>query len=283
MNETSRTAVQFQFTHLFREYSQNHNNMPKDVDGARAPAKQKNKAGDRQRDQEVGSQEGGYTMNGALAGRPKSADTLAGSSRALQRLADVAHYFQTSASLTDDVEEIEKACKGEIGKDKEIRRLQDVVATLTHTKTEETENLRLENEKLKEREALCENERAKCKALQAEVEARLATHKAKMEEEMNSKLREQKSRSQKQIDNRKTEIENNSKKQLQTLEDQIKELSAAKVELEGQLSEAKEKLEKKKTRHARLEKILEEENGKLRSELTYVKSEIPIKTEPVQQ
>jgi len=264
------------------DFSQNQNAEPKDVNGSRgASGKRKNKAPDREKDYEARSIVGVDDSPSSTASRPRSVDALASSSRALQRLADIAYYIDYS--LTSDIQDVEGTHGGDIDSAKEIRRLREVVETLTYTKSEETENLKRENDKLRSREEDCENERLACSKMQTNLESHCAKVEADLKEDHKKKLQEQRTKAQKQIEARKAEIETEYKQRLQGMDNQIEDLSAMNDDLKQQLSAAEEKLKKKKSQHARLEEILEEDNQKLRSELEQVKSEFPVDAEPIHE
>jgi len=264
------------------DFSQNQNAEPKDVNGSRgASGKRKNKAPDREKDYEARSIVGVDDSPSSTASRPRSVDALASSSRALQRLADIAYYIDYS--LTSDIQDVEGTHGGDIDSAKEIRRLREVVETLTYTKSEETENLKRENEELRSREEDCKNERVACSKIRTDLESQYAKVEDDLKEDHRKKLQEQKTKAQKHIEARKAEIEAENKQRLQGLDMKIQALSAMNENLKQQLSVAEEKLKKKKSEHARLERSLEEDNGKLESELAQVKSEFPVDSRPIHE
>ena len=209
-----------------------------------------------------------------------AAATLASCNGALQRLAGITQYFESS--FNQDINEVEGDYRTEMNRENEIQRLSGVVETLTHAKDERLENLRHENEELKAGEEACNREREKCLTIQAELEEQHIQAEAEREEEHKRQLHDEKAKVQKSLKAKKAETEAASREKVQELKDQIANLSATNEKIKQSLSAAEEKLKDKKKKHARVEKSLEEENGKLRVELKQVKSEFPVEGQPVQ-
>jgi len=205
---------------------------------------------------------------------------LAATSRSLQRLADLAKFLESSFSY--DIDTVEGAWEIEMEQEKEIRRLTTSLETLTYAKSEELENLRQENTKLRADQDACIKERYTCKTMQVELEARQAAVDASRNEEHKRSLQEERVKHQKDVKAQRAKIEDESKRKVQELHKQIEKLSATNERLNTQVATTNEKLEMKKTRHARERTALELENAKLTSELKQLTSEFPVQMQPVQ-
>ena len=209
----------------------------------------------------------------------RSMAVLASSGGALQRLADIAQYF---VSLTPDIQVVEDAYGAEIDKENELRKLNKTVASLTYVKSEEMQNLQHENkELLAEREA-CLQEKENFREIREKLEAQHAVAEASRQEENKQRLQEEKSKLHKQFKTKKAEFEDGINKKLQEVKDKHEQLSALNVDLKQRCLEAEEKLERKKTRHARTEKGLEDENKKLTEELKQLQAQFPIERQPME-
>ncbi len=224
-------------------------------------------------------------------GEPQSpAAALASSTRALQRLVNIARYFE---SLTSDMDDVESVHGLGIAQEKKIRSLKETLETMAHNKSDKLE-------KLEAGEEVCLQKIQKCETMQAELTEQHKKEEAMREEEYKWKLQDEKNKLQDERDKlhksvraRKAEIEAGSRERVQGLENQVKKLSAIKVELEQQasateeelkqqLSAAEEKLKTKKTKHARMEKSLDDENKHLKEKLAQMKSEFPTEGKPVE-
>ena len=252
--------------------------MPKDPNSSHgASTKRKEKGSERQREQEDMSD----MRNGDTVSRPgpRPAEALAASSPSLQRLASLALYIKDS--IAQDIEEIEETHGEEMSKELQIRRLNETLETLVHTKSEETENLRREVDLLRKSEKDCKDERAKCQNMQADLQKLHDEKEAKLEAETEKRRQGHHTKAQKQIETKKAELEADNRKKNEEMERQKAELIRARDELKMRLAASEEKLEKKKKNHARLENSLEEENQKLKQELEQVKAEFLIDATPV--
>lgn len=255
--------------------------MPKNTSGVRAESsKRRDVISDQKSHQELRSRNSLDFNHGNAEGPETPAFVLASSNGALQRLANIAQYFESS--FNQDINVVEVAYGTGIDRENEIQRLGQALETLTYVKTEEMENLRHENEELKAGQEACDLERKKCKKMQSELEARYAKIEEDRQEDFERKQREVNTKLQKQMNAKKAEIETRSKEKVRELEGQKEQLSAIIEKLKQGLSAAEEKLETKKIRHARVENSLEEENKKLTVELKEVKSEFPIEGQPVE-
>jgi len=255
--------------------------MPKRSNGFNGvPSKRREAASDQNTDKESrsnNSRDYSYVNDDEL---PNPIAILATTSGALQRLANIAQYFESS--FNHDVNAVEGAYREEMDREHEIRRLTESLETLTYVKSEEMENLRYENEKLRAEQEDCREERKRYLTMQAELEVQNAAAEIGREELYKRKLQEEKEKSQKQMKVKRAEIEAGNKKKVQELEEHKEELAATNEDLKMLLSAAKGKLETKKTRHARERKTLEGENEKMYLELKQVKSEFPVEVQPVQ-
>ena len=255
--------------------------MPKRTNGVRSGStKHRDMTSGEAKDQELRSPNSLDHSHSNTEGPRNPAAVLASSNGALQRLADIVQYFESS--FIWDINVVEGAYGTEIDRENKIQRLNETLETLTHVKSEEMDNLRRENEELRAGQEACERERKICQTMEAELEARHAEAEAGREEEYKRKLQDEKARFQKSMRAKKAEIEAESKQKVEQLEKQNKNLSATNEELEQRLSKAENKLETKKIRHARIEKSLEEENKRLTAELKQVKSEFPVEGQPVE-
>jgi len=255
--------------------------MPKRSNGFNGvPSKRREAASDQNTEKESrsnNSRDYSYVNDDEL---PNPTAILATTSGALQRLANIAQYFESS--FNHDVNVVEGAYREEMDREHEIRRLTESLETLTYVKSEEMENLRYENEKLGAEQEDCTEERKRYHTMQAELEVQNAAAEIGREELYKRKLQEEKEKSQKQMKVKRAEIEAGNKKKFQELEEHKAELAATNENLKMLLSAAKGKLETKKTRHARERKTLEGENEKMYLELKQVKSEFPVEVQPVQ-
>ena len=254
--------------------------MSKRMNGGRGgSSKRRDITSDHVKDQEVRSVNGIDSGHGGTE-EARSQAILAASNGALQRLADIARYVESSFNREIDV--IEGVYGADMDQEKEIRRLNEALETLTHVKSEKMENLEHENRDLKAGQEACSQEREKCRTIQAELEEQYTKAEAEREKDYKQKLQEERTKFQKSTKAMKAEIDIESKERVQELQDRIEKLSATNENLEQRLSAAKEKLEAKKTRHARVEKSLEDENKNIKAELKQIKSEFPVKGQPVQ-
>ena len=255
--------------------------MPKHMNGVRGGStKRRDITSDENRDQELRSANSVDLSYRSTEGPRNSATVLASSNGALQRLAGIAQYFESS--FNQDIDELEGAYRTEMDRDNEIRRLSQTLETLAYVKSEELENLRHENRELKAGQEDCDQERKRCQTMQAELEAHHAKTEADREEEYKRKLQDEKAKFKKQIKVLKAEIEAESEEKVRELENHNGELSATNERLNQRLSAVEERLEAKKTRHARVEKSLEDDNKRLIVELKQLKSEFPVEGQPVQ-
>ena len=250
--------------------------MPNTPNGVRRGSSRRS---DHKRDQEPGSPNSNDLSRRNTEESQKSIAVLASSGEALQRLANIAQYF---VSLTSDMQVVEDNYGAEIEKENEIRKLSDTVASLTFVKSEEMETLQHENkELLAEREA-CRQEKEKCKETRKNLEAQNAIAEASRQEESNQRLQEENTKLLKKFKKMKAELEEDINKKLQEVKDKNAKLSATNVDLKQCCLEAEEKLERKKTRHARVEKGLEDENKKLTEELRQLQAQFPVERQPME-
>ena len=248
--------------------------MPNTPNGVRRGS---SRHSDHKKDQEPGSPN---SHDLSRRNTEESQRLLASSGGALQRLADIAQYFESS--FTHDMQVVEGTYGAEIKKENEIRKLNETVASLTYLKSEEMKYLQHENkELLAEREA-CLQEKENCQAIRVDLEARHAIAEANRQEESDKRLQEEENKLHKQFKTKKAEFEEGIKKKLQEVKDKHEQLSALNVDLKQRCTEAEEKLERKKTRHARAEKGLEDENKKLTEELKQLQAQFPVERQPME-
>ncbi len=255
--------------------------MPKHTNSARGGStRRRDLTSDEKKDQEPSSSNDLVLSHRNIEGSRNSAAILASSNGAIQRLAAFTQYFESS--FTSDIDMVERVHGTEVDREAGIQRLSEAVPTLSHLKSEQMENLRRENEELLNGQEACDRERNRYRTMQEELEAQYAEAEADREEKYKRKLQEEKDKTQKRIKTSKAEIEAESRERVRELEDQNAELSAMNEQLKQRLSGIEKKLEAKKTRHARVEKSLEEDNEKLTAELKQLKSEFPVEGQPVE-
>ena len=254
--------------------------MPKHTNGVRGvSSKRREIISDQAKDQEFRSPNGLDASHGDTEEPGNPAATLASCNGALQRLAGIARYFESS--FNGDINMVERDYGAEMDRENEIQRLREDVKTLTHAKDERLENLRHEIRELKAGQEACNQERERCRTMQAELEDHHTQAEAEREKEYQRKLQDEKAKLQKSMKAKKAEIEAGSRETIRELESRIANLSTTSEKLKQSLSAAEEKLKDKKIKHARVEKSLQEENDNLRVELKQVKSEFPVEGQPV--
>ena len=210
-----------------------------------------------------------------------SIDTLAESSGALQRLADIAKYFR-SASITYDMQIVEDDHGAEIAKENTIRKLNETVESLAHVKSEETEKLRQDNKRLMDEQEHCQREKKKALEIQKKLEDQHDLAETNRKKESEQIVQDEKNKVNKMLKTRKAEIEEEYKKKGRELDERLSKLLAANVELKQRCAKADEKLETKKIRHTRVEKSLEDENKKLTEELKQLQAQFPVEDQVIE-
>ena len=246
--------------------------MPRQANGV-SSGSSKRGASDQMRKEEVRTVNGPDVDDSDCEETQNPAAILASYNGPLQRLANMARFFELSFS--QDIAIVEEDYGTEMDRENEIQRLMGVVEILTHAKDERVEALRHEIKDLKATEVECNRERARYQTIRKELEEEHTRNEAERDKEYKHKL-------QKSVRAKTAEIEAGSKEKTQELEKQIASLSATNIRLEQSLSAAEEKLKDKKIRHARVEKSLMEENEKLRVELKEIKSELPVEGQSAQ-
>lgn len=255
--------------------------MPKHTNGARGGStRRRDVTSDEKKVQEPRSSNDLALSHSNTEGLQNSVAILASSNGAIQRLAAFTQYFQSS--FTSDIDMLERVYGTEVDREAQIQRLSEAVETMSYVKSEQMENLRHENEELLSGQEACDRERNRYKTMQVELEAKYAKAEADREEDYQQKLQEEKDKNQKRIKTIKAENEAESKERVRELEDQNADLSSMNEQLKQRLSETEKRLKEKKTRHARVEKSLEEDNKKLTTQLMQVKSEFPVEGQPVE-
>lgn len=257
------------------------NTMSNPANGARGRlSKRRNTTSDQERDQEPGSSNNGGLSRRSTEGSQSPAEVLASSNRALQRLAGIAQYLESS--FTPDIDVVEGAYGTEMEKENKIRTLNKTVETLTHIKSEEMEILRQENEELRSEQEACDQERKRCQEMKKELETQYTEAEARREEENKQTMQAEKAKLRKHVKTKKAEFEEEQEQKVRELEDQKEKLSAKNRELEQRSSAAEEKLKTKKTKHALLENALGAGNEKLTTELEQLKAEFPIEGQTIE-
>ena len=251
-------------------------NMPNSANGVRGGP---SKRSDLKKEQEPGSVNSRDSSRRNTEEPPGSIALLASSSGALQRLADIAQYF--SYSFTHDINVVEEAYGDGIQKENSIRTLRETVETLTHVKSKELETLQRENEVLLTERAACQEEKKRYQEKQEKLKAQNTKAEASRQEESRRKLQAEILKFHKQSETEKAKIEEQSNKKAEELKEENVKLTANNAELKQLCLTAEDKLEKKKTRHARLEKSSEDEIKRLTEELKQIRQEVPIQERPV--
>ena len=255
--------------------------MPKDTNLSRnASAKRRSKVSDQQNDHESRSLESHALGHGYSNGSQNPVVVLASSRDALQRLADIAQYLQSS--FLSDIDVVEGDHGTDIDKENEIQRLNQAIETLTYSKSEEMENLKRELAGLKAGEEACRQETEKYKVMEAELQAEHAKAEEERKHEYDRKQQEDKIKAQKQMKVKRAEMEAEIKQKVRELENENQDLSVQNKQLKQDLSAAQDKLKTKKTRHALEREALEDKLEKRTLELEQLKSEFPVKGQPVQ-
>ena len=208
-------------------------------------------------------------------------DVLAYSSEALQRLAEFAGYFG-SPSFKRDMQMVEDDYGAEITKESKIKKLEETVASLVHVKSEETEKLRRENKQLMDEQEDCQQEKKKALEIQKKVEDQHTLAEASRQKESEQKLQDERAKAAKAAKTKRAELEDEYKKKGRELDEKLSKLLAANVDLKQRCKEADEKLEMKKTRHARIEKSLEDDNKKLTEELKQLQAQFPVEEQGIE-
>ena len=246
--------------------------MPRHVNGVHSGSS-KRTTSDQAREQEVRPVNGLGVNHGGFEEHQNPAATLASCNESLQRLANMARYFEWSFS--QDMAIVEEDYGTEMDRENEIQRLLGVVETLTHAKDERLGVLQHEIEDLKASEVDCNRERARYQKIRKELEEEHNRNEAEREKEYKQKF-------QKSVKAKTAEIEAGSKNKTQELEKQVASLSATNKKLEQNSSAAEEKLKDKKITHALVKKSLMEEMEKLKVELKEIKSEFPVEGQSAQ-
>ena len=250
--------------------------MPNTPNGVRGGSSRRS---DSKKDQGPGSPNSHDLSRRDTEESQRSMAVLASSSGALQRLAYIAQYF---VSLTPEIQVVEDAYGAEIEEENEIRKLKDTVASLTHIKSKEMETLQRENKELSAERQACLQEKENCQEIQERLKAQHTIAEANRQEESDKRLQEEKNKLQKQFETKKAKLEDGINKKIQEMKDRLVKLSETNMELKQRCHEADEKLERKKTRHARAEKGLEDENKKLTEELKQLHAQFPVEKQPME-
>ena len=248
--------------------SQGQNTMPRHTNGVRSGSS-KRSTSDQTREQESRPVNGLDVSHSGSEESQNPAAILASCNGPLQRLANIARYFELSFS--QDITIVEGDYGPEMDRENEIQKLRGVVKTLIHAKDERLEEVQHELKELKAGEEDCNRKRETYQMRRTELEEQHTRNEAEKEKEYRQKL-------QKSV----RVIEAESKEKTQELGNKIASLSTANKNLEQSLSAAEEKLKNKKKKHARVVESLENENGHLKGELEQVKSEFPVEGQSVQ-
>ena len=246
--------------------------MPRHMNGVHSGSS-KRTTSDQAGDQEVRPVNGLGVNHGGFEEHQNPAAILASCNQSLQRLANMARYFEFSFS--QDIAIVEEDYGADMDRENEIQRLMGVVETLTHAKDERLEALQHEIKDLKASEVDCNRERARYQKIRKELEEEHNRKEAEREKEYKQKV-------QKAMKAKCAEVENGSKNKIQELEKQVASLSATTEKLEQSLSAAEEKLKTKKTKHALVVESLMEKIEKLEVELKEIKSEFPVEGQSAQ-
>ena len=204
---------------------------------------------------------------------------LGHSSTSLQRLASVARFFE---SYTRDIQVVEHAYEVEMERENKIRTLHETVQTLTHSKSEEVEKLRQENQKLLAEQAACQKVEKESREIIEKLEIQSAKADAERQEKSKQKLQEKMVELDKAFKIEKAKIEKEAKQKAEESKKTKAKLSEKNVELENRCSEAEKKLEMKKKGHKLALRGLENMNEKLTQDLEDIKSDFPIEGKSIE-
>ena len=201
------------------------------------------------------------------------------SSGSLQRLAELARYFET---FTRDIQVVEDEYEAELEQETKIRRLSETVEILTNSKSGELEKLRHENSKLLAEQAACQEAKKESREITEKLKAQYAKADTDRQEASKKKTQDEKIELNKQLKTKVAEIEKDNKQKAEEFKRSHAKLSEKNVELVKRCSEAEEKLEMKKTRHHRAIRSLEDENQRLTEDLEKIKSDYPAEGKSVE-
>lgn len=249
--------------------------MPKRTKGVRdGSIKHRDMSSDEARDQELRRPNSPDLSQSIIDDSRTPAAILASSHGALQRLADIVQYFQSS--FIYDISMIEEDYRTEIDRQKEIRRLNDTIETLTRMKNENMNKLRRENEELQVNQEASQKEKKTYQEMKEELKAQHITAEAEREKDYGQNLQDEKVKLHKILKTKKAEIEAESEKRVNELKKQSEKLFKKNQELIQRLSKVESKLKQKKIRHVRVKKSLKKENKKLTAKLKNITSEFSV-------
>ena len=251
--------------------------MPNPTNGVRGGS---SKRSDHKKNLEASSFDSQGSSRRTIEEPQNSIDVLAHSSDALQRLANIAQYFG-SPPFTHDMQMVEDDYGAEISKENTIRKLKETVESLAHIKSEETDKLRQDYERLLDEREDCQQQKKKALEIQKKVEDQHALAEASRKKESEQKLQDEKAKLHNISKAKKVELEDEYSKKFRDLDEKCVKLSAANAKLEQRFSEAEQTLEKKKKRHAQARKFLEDENEKLNEALKQWQARFPVEGEPI--
>ena len=254
--------------------------MPKDTDSSRSASRRRSKASGQDKAKEREAINGVEGASASSNVDRSLALRLSSSGVALQRFADLAQLF-SSPSFLNDLDDIERDYGREIDKMKEVERLNLVITKLTHTRSEEVDDLRTEIARLQTQEAACRSERESCQKMRADMQADKAAADAERKQLYEKKVQEDKAKAKKELDTKKAEMEAEFKKQTQDVKARSQELLAEKQKLKQEIVELQEIAKERETSHKWEMLGLKSEHEKVGSELSQLKSEFPTGGQPL--
>lgn len=121
-----------------------------------------------------------------------SAAVLTFFNETLQHHADITQYFEFS--FIYDINVIEETYEMKMSRENKIQRLNEIVKTLTHVKSEKINNLRRENEELKADQEADERERETCQMMRMKLKTQHVKAETDREKEYKWKLQNEKAK-----------------------------------------------------------------------------------------
>ena len=238
------------------------------------------KRSDRKKNPEPSSVNSHDSSRRSIEEPQNSIGRLAYSSGAIRRLAGITQFFESD--FTYDMQIVEETFGAEIERENKIRTLNETIDILTHRKTEETENLRHQNQELLAKQDACQQEQKKCQGIREKLEAKNVKAEAIRQKDSDQKLKEEKDKLHKQFKAMETQCEEKNNKKVRESDEKHVKLSATNAMLERRCSEAEDKLKKETKRFVRLEESQENENRELKEELKQLRAQFPVEGQPVE-
>lgn len=250
--------------------------MPNPTNGVRGGS---SKRSDHKKNQEPGSFDSQSSSRRNIEEPRSPIDVLAHSSEALQRLASLALYF---GSFTHDMQTAEDDYGAEIAKENTIRELKETVESLARVKSEKTEKLQQDYERLLNEQEEFQQKKKEYLEIQEKLAAQNAAAEVNRRKESEQNLLEEKTKFEKTMKAKKAELEEEYSRKLRDLNEKCVKLSAANAKLEQRCSEAKQTMRIMEKRHTRDQETLENKNEKLDEALKQWQAQFPVEGKPIE-